>query len=81
MKQPAPTHCSFCGQPPAGERRLVAGPGVSICSACVQLCTQILTNDPPRSGPAPGPDARPRPRKSWWRRWWPGQHRIHYRGV
>lgn len=37
--------CSFCGT--AGDRvqRLIAGPGVYICNACVGLCDQILADE------------------------------------
>ena len=43
--------CSFCGRE-QGERgvRLVAGPGVYICSECVSLAMQILRAN---NGPAP----------------------------
>jgi hypothetical protein len=41
---PASTlYCSFCGKDKDSVAKLVAGPGVYICSECVGLCTQILT--------------------------------------
>ena len=49
--------CSFCGNQ-QGERnaiggspvRLIAGPGVYICSACISLANEILRGD---NSPAP----------------------------
>ena len=37
--------CSFCGQPENRVQRLIAGPGVYICSECVQACTQLLRDE------------------------------------
>ncbi len=34
--------CSFCGKPEDQVRRMVAGPGVYICDACVQLCAKVI---------------------------------------
>lgn len=34
--------CSFCGQAQAPSRRLVAGPGVSICEDCVEAAHTLL---------------------------------------
>ncbi|OGQ91531.1 MAG: hypothetical protein A2253_00215 [Deltaproteobacteria bacterium RIFOXYA2_FULL_55_11] len=52
-KYPKPTHCSFCGKPIEELRKLIAGPGVSICDECVDLTVDILTenadNDPTKS--------------------------------
>ena len=39
-----PISCSFCGKR-EHEARLIAGPGVYICSDCVQTCTQLLHED------------------------------------
>jgi len=39
--------CSFCGKTQDQVRKLVAGPGVFICSDCVQLCTEVLAAEPP----------------------------------
>ena len=36
--------CSFCGKGEA-QARLIAGPGVYICSDCVQACQELLRND------------------------------------
>jgi hypothetical protein len=35
-------HCSFCGKNQHEVRKLVAGPAVYICDACVDLCTDIV---------------------------------------
>ena len=37
--------CSFCGQPASPLRKLITGPGVTICSDCVDLCRDILLED------------------------------------
>ena len=39
-----PISCSFCGKR-EHEARLIAGPGVYICSDCVQTCTELLHED------------------------------------
>ena len=36
--------CSFCGKR-ENEARLIAGPGVCICSECVQTCCDLLMDD------------------------------------
>jgi ATP-dependent Clp protease ATP-binding subunit ClpX len=47
-------HCRFCGRPGNEVHQLIAGPGVNICDACVELCVGIL-----RGGPAAGPGTAP----------------------
>jgi len=42
-------HCSFCGRSDAEVDRLVAGPGVHICDACVDLCQRAIVENPPPS--------------------------------
>jgi len=47
--------CSFCGKAQGedggrGRVRLVAGPGVYICSECISLANEILRGD---NSPAP----------------------------
>ena len=37
--------CSFCGKRENQVERLVAGPGVCICSDCVQACTELLRDE------------------------------------
>ena len=34
--------CSFCGKRESQVERLIAGPGVFICSECVQTCSELL---------------------------------------
>ena len=44
-KQDQPIRCSFCGKRETQVERLIAGPGVYICSDCVQACGQLLQDD------------------------------------
>jgi ATP-dependent Clp protease ATP-binding subunit ClpX len=37
--------CSFCGKTQEQVRRLVAGPGVYICTECIELCKEIIEED------------------------------------
>ena len=37
--------CSFCGKSHAEVRKLIAGPGVYICDACVGVCRQVLDKE------------------------------------
>ena len=39
-----PIRCSFCGKR-EGAVRLIAGPGVNICSDCVQACSDLLMDE------------------------------------
>lgn len=38
-------HCSFCGTPHDEVPKLIAGPGVYICSECVEKCNKILLEE------------------------------------
>ena len=40
-----PIRCSFCGKRETQVTRLIAGPGVYICSDCVQACSDLLRED------------------------------------
>ena len=51
--------CSFCGKDETQVSKLVAGPKVYICDACVSTARQIMDH----SG-----DATPKARPSAWRR-------------
>jgi len=51
--------CSFCGKSKDSVRRLIAGPGVSICDRCVELCVDVLDGGGP--GPARMTRLRPSP--------------------
>jgi len=42
---PQPIRCSFCGRGQDEVARLISGPGVYICSECVQLCNEILEGE------------------------------------
>ncbi len=37
--------CSFCGKRETQVERLIAGPGVYICSDCVQACSELLQDE------------------------------------
>jgi len=37
--------CSFCGKRESQVERLIAGPGVCICSECVQACSDLLKEE------------------------------------
>jgi hypothetical protein len=39
-------HCSFCGKSQFDVAKLIAGPGVHICDACVDLCVPIMAAAP-----------------------------------
>ena len=43
-KEENPICCSFCGKRES-QARLIAGPGVYICSECVQTCCDLLQED------------------------------------
>ena len=43
-KDEQPIQCSFCGKR-ENQARLIAGPGVYICSDCVQACSDLLRDD------------------------------------
>lgn len=43
-KEETPICCSFCGKRES-QARLIAGPGVYICSECVQACGDLLRED------------------------------------
>ena len=40
-----PIRCSFCGKREGQTQRLIAGPGVCICSECVQACSELLGDE------------------------------------
>jgi len=43
--------CSFCGKDDRTVARIIAGPGVNICSECVVTCRDILEQDKPPLSP------------------------------
>jgi len=44
-KTEQPIRCSFCGVRESQAARLIAGPGVYICSDCVQACSDLLREE------------------------------------
>ena len=44
-KTEQPIRCSFCGVRESKAARLIAGPGVYICSDCVQACSDLLREE------------------------------------
>ena len=40
-----PIRCSFCGKRENQAARLIAGPGVYICSECVEACSDLLRDE------------------------------------
>ena len=44
-------YCSFCGESQLEVKKLIAGPAVFICDACVGLCNNIIAGTP---DPDPG---------------------------
>jgi hypothetical protein len=58
--------CSFCGSTAAEVARLIAGPRVFICDACVARCNEILAEHPP--GAAASASLGATGRSPWWRR-------------
>jgi len=54
--------CSFCGKRESQAGRLIAGPGVYICSDCVQACSDLLRDEIDMgNGGRPSPDRLPTP--------------------
>ncbi|HHY5144138.1 TPA: ClpX C4-type zinc finger protein [Klebsiella michiganensis] len=44
QREPDPkTVCNFCKKI-VGEKDLIAGPGINICSECVDLCNEIIAD-------------------------------------
>ena len=37
--------CSFCGKSQEEVDRIIAGPGVFICSDCIKVCSSIVEDD------------------------------------
>lgn len=42
---PTTLNCSFCLRSDREVAKLIGGPGVYICDACVALCNKILEDD------------------------------------
>ncbi len=58
-----PIRCSFCGKRENQASRLIAGPGVYICSDCVQACSDLLRDEyeMEESGGLKAPEKLPTP--------------------
>ena len=44
-KEEQQIRCSFCGKRETQVERLIAGPGVYICSDCVSACSELLKDE------------------------------------
>ncbi len=42
LKRSGQLKCSFCGKGKHQVRKLIGGPGVCICDACVELCNKTI---------------------------------------
>ena len=56
-----PVRCSYCGKRESQAGRLIAGPGVYICSDCVQACSELLRDEIDVGGGAPKLEKLPTP--------------------
>ena len=56
-----PVRCSFCGRRESQALKLIAGPGVYICSDCVQACSDLLRDDIDTESSFHQPDSLPTP--------------------
>jgi hypothetical protein len=54
MAHKSPLYCSFCRKDDKTVDKLIGGPGVYICDACVAICNRILKGRP--APPFPGWD-------------------------
>ena len=45
LTSPSGLRCSFCGKDKDEVQKLIAGPAVYICDACVNACNSILADD------------------------------------
>jgi len=46
LKRRKKLKCSFCGKSDKEVTRLIGGPGVHICDACVGICNKVLDATP-----------------------------------
>ena len=62
-KTEQPIRCSFCGMRESQASRLIAGPGVYICSDCVMACSDLLREEieMEETGGLKSPDRLPTP--------------------
>ena len=52
MPRAKPLYCSFCRKDDSAVEKLIGGPGVYVCDACVAVCNRILDGKP--APPFPG---------------------------
>jgi hypothetical protein len=45
-KRRDPLYCSFCRRDERSVEKLIAGPGIYICDACVRQCNDVLAGKP-----------------------------------
>jgi ATP-dependent Clp protease ATP-binding subunit ClpX len=57
------TSCSFCGKSRTEVQRLISGPGVLICSECVDLCSDIIAEEQAKEARGAAPANLPLPRE------------------
>jgi hypothetical protein len=50
-----PLCCSFCGKLEDEVKKLVAGPNVYICDACVNICNQVMADSEGAKTPPSSP--------------------------
>jgi hypothetical protein len=50
---PGTMFCSFCGKSQHEVRKLIAGPAIFICNACVALCVKIVDETPDKDPATP----------------------------
>ncbi|MDK2813563.1 MAG: ATP-dependent Clp protease ATP-binding subunit ClpX [Clostridiales bacterium] len=50
--------CSFCGKSQDEVERMIIGPGVNICSECIELCSTLLSEEGVRPKSAPNAPQR-----------------------
>ena len=60
-KPEQPIRCSFCGKREGAGGRLIAGPGVYICSDCVAACSDLLRDEIEMENGLQAPDHLPTP--------------------
>ncbi len=61
-KDEQPIRCSFCGKRET-QARLIAGPGVYICSDCVRACSELLSEDQRAQDQMHTPERLPTPQE------------------
>ena len=60
-KDEQPIRCSFCGKRESQASRLIAGPGVYICSDCVAACSELLREEIRMERGVEAPETLPTP--------------------